>query len=112
MSSEEENTFDISGGFQNQQVSRPQAKTIRKGKGRLRKGSSDIDLEDLDDGYDDNLVGDSEDEKYLHGLTDYQREQVTAERYGKREEKRSKIALHRKVEKEKNLAVEMENRNK
>lgn len=100
MSSEEENTFDVSAGFNSKKKPTTSGVNPKKIKGRARMNSSDVDLQEIGDGYDDQFIGDSEDEDYLAGLNEYEREKVMDERFENREKKKKQILMKRNLEKE------------
>lgn len=63
------------------------------GSGGSDSDSSDISQEEFNDGYDDNLMGDEEDQKRLAQMTEKEREQEIFKRVERREIMRTRFAF-------------------
>jgi len=62
--------------------------------------SSDSE-EEFNDGFDDDLMGDEADRKYLMSLPELQREDIIAERYSKRQTLKNRHEIIKKMSREK-----------
>ena len=81
---------------------RPRDKLRRQANNnRNRKDSSvSVHSSEINDDYDSQLYGDSEDQEYLKGLPELQREQVLHKRHEEREARIEKIKIRKKMERE------------
>jgi RNA polymerase-associated protein RTF1 len=72
----------------------------------------DDEMEEFNDGFDENLMGDEEDQKRLASMTDVQREQELFNRSEKREVLRTRFEIERKLKLQKKAEMNRQNKNK
>lgn len=71
---------------------------------------NDSEAEEFNDGYDDNLMGDDEDQRRLSAMTEKEREQEIYKRIEQRELLRGRFEMEKKLRMKKKLEAKLAKR--
>lgn len=103
-SDSEENTFDLNKGFNSSSSTKNQrhelkSTSVSQLKRKNLKKNKHLRKDVYGDGYNQDFIGDSDDETYINSLKDYEREVVMNHRYQLRQERLKRASLKEDFEK-------------